>query len=585
MKNYTLRVVKPWIVDGKKIGYIELGKEINKMIDELSKLLNAHIYLALKKDVYANAPKSVLEGFDARSTTAKYYIAYATGAIPKNIEAILDGSFNDSDIDLNDKKYHISLAPLMDVSNENLGKFLFLSDVSRERALVYSSIKILIIFLTLLTSILLLAGFTLINNRENHIFNLTRILDKKNEKLQKLFDIQKNITLISDGKTTLLANQAMLDFFNVGDLDEFQKYARDVSEKFIAANGYFNLDKVPNDQTWLDAIEPLVGDEKIVTLQGADGMPHAFNVSISQYEKEQYLVSLTDISATMIEKIDLSKQIDKDELTNAFNRKFFNKNISSIIKRLDQDAFLGVAMLDIDHFKKVNDAHGHNTGDMVLRQFSRYIKSSIRADDFLIRWGGEEFIVLITTTSNQALLRAAEHIRQVIQNADFVTVGNITCSVGVTLYIPGENINDAIERADNAMYRSKDAGRNRVSQLETVSSETIEMNAEARYIKAVLDENAIIIDFERNVLDKDGYAKEEVLGKNWFEIFIDVSDMDKTMDYFHEAVSAEDGKIARHANDVNCKDGTHRLLEFDNTIFTKDGKKYISFVAKERFSS
>ena len=284
----------------------------------------------------------------------------------------------------------------------------------------------------------------------------------------------------------------------------------------------------------------------------------------------------------LVHKRKIENELHYDGLTNIYNRKFLNSHIASITKNLGKGVYLGVAMIDIDFFKKVNDTYGHNVGDTVLKQFTKYIKSTIRFDDFLIRWGGEEFILLINTTSDKTLFKIAEHIRQKIEKSSFDTVGNITCSIGITLYIPGENINQTIQRADEALYKSKENGRNKVSQFKNFKENFVRV-VEEKYLKALLDENATIVEFECNILDKGGYSSEDVIGKNWFDIFININDKQKTQNYFRRIISSEDKKIAKFTNDIICKDGTHRFLDFDNTIFTRDGKKFISFVARERF--
>lgn len=167
----------------------------------------------------------------------------------------------------------------------------------------------------------------------------------------------------------------------------------------------------------------------------------------------------------LLQKEKIENELHYDVLTHAYNRKFLNKNIASIIKSLNKELLLGVVMVDIDFFKKVNDTYGHNIGDIVLKQFAAYINSSIRSEDLLIRWGGEEFIILIKTKSNKTLLRTAEHIRQRIEFESFDTVEKLTCSIGITLYIQNEDIETTIQRADKALYLSKENGRNRVTLL------------------------------------------------------------------------------------------------------------------------
>ena len=122
-------------------------------------------------------------------------------------------------------------------------------------------------------------------------------------------------------------------------------------------------------------------------------------------------------------------------------------------------------MCDIDHFKDVNDTYGHNRGDIVLKDFTTVIRDSVRDTDYLIRWGGEEFIVLMKVNCIDSLEKATEHIRQSIENYHFEEVDNITASFGITLYIQKEEIIDTLERIDKALYKAKDNGRNQVQVI------------------------------------------------------------------------------------------------------------------------
>ncbi|HCP54249.1 MAG TPA: GGDEF domain-containing protein, partial [Pseudomonas sp.] len=118
-----------------------------------------------------------------------------------------------------------------------------------------------------------------------------------------------------------------------------------------------------------------------------------------------------------------------------------------------------------DHFKQVNDQHGHDMGDRVLAAVSERLKCTIREQDFIGRWGGEEFLVVMPETDLAQANASAERIRQAIQelviDSDQLQV-RVTLSIGITQYQPEEMLSDAIARADHALYASKSAGRNRV---------------------------------------------------------------------------------------------------------------------------
>ena len=268
-----------------------------------------------------------------------------------------------------------------------------------------------------------------------------------------------------------MANKAMCTFFGIEKVEEFTRFYRDISDKFMDVNSYFSLSKVQNGGNWIEVLEPLLGDKRVVAMHDVDNIPHAFSVSISKFDESQYIISLTDISATMLEKIELSNKVTKDALTGVLNREFLNQNAKLIIDKFTQKNDLGVTMLDIDFFKKVNDTYGHNVGDIVLKELASAIGKFMRREDFLIRWGGEEFIILMETDSIKSLKKAIEHLRQAIENTKFTTVDKLTCSFGITLYTDNEDIIKTIERADKALYVAKTNGRNRVESAEVLDDE------------------------------------------------------------------------------------------------------------------
>ena len=245
-----------------------------------------------------------------------------------------------------------------------------------------------------------------------------------NAKFEKLFNLQRSIVVVSDGRKIKMANDAMCNFFGIDYLEFFTKYHNDISDRFIESDIYFNLTRVPNNLHWIEAIEPLMGDKRIVTMHDLNNDAHAFNVSVSKYEKDDYIVLFTDISATVTEKINLNNKLMKDTLTGALTREFFKQNISSIIRHLDSNMHLGLSVLDIDLFKNVNDTYGHDVGDVILKELTLLVQSSIRENDYFIRWGGEEFIILTKTSSEEALYKVIEHVRSSIESNKFSSVNN-----------------------------------------------------------------------------------------------------------------------------------------------------------------
>lgn len=148
----------------------------------------------------------------------------------------------------------------------------------------------------------------------------------------------------------------------------------------------------------------------------------------------------------------------KDSLTDIYNRSFIFEKLSEFKNTLlNRDIPVSLIMMDIDNFKQVNDTKGHFYGDYVLKNVATLIKKSIRASDVFGRYGGEEFIIIAPHTYEKDCFIVAEHIREVVE---IETSGEITISLGVTQIKDKNDIEKALIRADEAMYCSKNKGKN-----------------------------------------------------------------------------------------------------------------------------
>lgn len=155
-----------------------------------------------------------------------------------------------------------------------------------------------------------------------------------------------------------------------------------------------------------------------------------------------------------------------DSLTGLFNRRHLSdladKEIARHARNPEELSFL---LLDIDHFKQFNDEHGHDTGDRILERVSAVLAQSLREQDYIGRWGGEEFLVVLPGTGLDQAIQTAERIRYAVETCSWVFEDLevfVTVSVGVSQYCAGENLSLAVARADQALYESKRRGRNRV---------------------------------------------------------------------------------------------------------------------------
>jgi diguanylate cyclase (GGDEF)-like protein/PAS domain S-box-containing protein len=185
---------------------------------------------------------------------------------------------------------------------------------------------------------------------------------------------------------------------------------------------------------------------------------------------DRYLHYATDVTKykEMEEKLEILSLTDP--LTKAYNRRYMTEKLEEEIERAKRNnSTFSIIMVDIDHFKRINDNFGHNMGDLVLQKVTEMIKNRIRKIDVLARWGGEEFLILLLDTPVDKAVVLAEELRQKLSLMEIPKVQAVTASFGVAGYCPGDNIDTLVKKADDMMYKAKREGRNKVVSLSSFS--------------------------------------------------------------------------------------------------------------------
>ncbi|THB74466.1 MAG: diguanylate cyclase [Desulfobulbaceae bacterium] len=196
----------------------------------------------------------------------------------------------------------------------------------------------------------------------------------------------------------------------------------------------------------------------LVAYQFSKGLRNIFKRyhSVEQQQRQE----LEELNKT------LEQQSHTDALTAIYNRAFFNRQLDYEMKRAGRyDTPLSLIMLDIDHFKIINDHQGHLVGDEILVELTRLTSDNVRQSDFFARWGGEEFVILTPGVELAHALDMAEKLRILVETHQFPLNNRITCSFGVSEFQVGEVEKTLLQRVDNALYRAKEGGRNRVVSL------------------------------------------------------------------------------------------------------------------------
>lgn len=257
----------------------------------------------------------------------------------------------------------------------------------------------------------------------------------------------------------------------------------------------------PAEQALIERIEALLADPAHAANPLREPMAALFAASEAQRERLRRLVHISDgyhlisrdQSQTLAEQYDRHlRRLDKlarisdryqnslrelsealkdaalrDPLTGLGNRRFLMEHIRDETGRANRKATpYSLAILDVDHFKHINDRFGHEAGDTALCQIAQAIQAALREYDLCGRWGGEEFLIMLPETPLEYALQVAERVRLSIQALNFAFMEQeglrITASLGMALHHPGEAYPETLKRADNALLEAKSAGRNRI---------------------------------------------------------------------------------------------------------------------------
>ena len=276
-------------------------------------------------------------------------------------------------------------------------------------------------------------------------------------------DSMDNISIIKNSKKVININKKGLSFFGSSSIAEFNASYFSVSSLFIEEEGC--LGKHSLGKNWLQKIENNKNDSiKVKLLNQEDKEFYYFHIKVSKIAfSNEYLLLFHNITKIVGETNKVIRLAEHDALTGIYNRVKLNTLFPDFIynaNRYDKD--FAVILFDIDHFKNINDTYGHNVGDSVLIELTYMVKNLLRDNDIFVRWGGEEFIVVLQIASLSDASKLASRLRKNIEEHPFLHVGKVTCSFGVTEFRDGDTQMILLERADEALYEAKDNGRNRV---------------------------------------------------------------------------------------------------------------------------
>lgn len=253
------------------------------------------------------------------------------------------------------------------------------------------------------------------------------------------------------------ANKAFLDFFSISSIDEFNTLHGSIANLFVKNNGFFVLSNIKNGEYWTDYLFSRPDISRIVSIKNTNGDLIDFEITLKKIEhKSEYIIVFNDITTYIAKKNEYEYFAYHDHLTKIFNRQKFDE---LLLKEFENKKRYGdnlsVILIDLDHFKKVNDTYGHLTGDLVLIAIVGIIRNKLRINDIFARWGGEEFIILLPRTNINDAYAKADELRKDIESYIDKELPPVTISAGVSELTDKDDIASCLKRVDTALYLAK----------------------------------------------------------------------------------------------------------------------------------
>ena len=292
-------------------------------------------------------------------------------------------------------------------------------------------------------------------------------IEQEVNKIKSILDAQDNIIIVTNKEEITNVNKKFLDFFGILDSDKFVSSKKNIFDFFEEEFGFISKEQLNKQESWIKYIKNLQEIDRIVKIKSITQEEKIFTINIDYYEQKNdyYVFSLSDITKFKEKSNILEYQASHDKLTGLFNRNKFDEIYSKEIKRARRyNNDLSIIIFDIDDFKIINDMHGHSIGDEVLKYIAKILLINIREQDINIRWGGEEFLILLPQTNLLGAIAVANKIRTSIEKQLFTDKFlQITASFGVAQFTNEVDDGDTIiAKADNLLYEAKRTGKNKV---------------------------------------------------------------------------------------------------------------------------
>lgn len=292
--------------------------------------------------------------------------------------------------------------------------------------------------------------------------------EKQQSLLNEILNTTDNIMIITDFKDIKFSNDKFKSIMLINHTSQYNEESNhNMMSLFIESDGYLHSGLLKENESFAHLYRNTRITDRKVLILNENFESKAYSIVIQKLEENgDYLATLSDISKMQEEYVKVENKAYIDGLTGVYNRNKFNELFTKELERVKRyNGPLSIAIIDIDKFKNFNDTYGHLAGDEVLVLMAQTVNKSTRETDTFARWGGEEFVIMFIDTTVDKAKKVAESLKDKIEANEHPTAGKITASFGVTQYKDGDNLDTMFKRCDDALYKAKENGRNRVECL------------------------------------------------------------------------------------------------------------------------
>lgn len=421
-----------------------LRKDISLLSEALDKINATKISINTYQEKFPVDKKSLV---DIEKTLEEY--SQNIPKIEKYIKAGWSAEQIDTLVKVDDQNALFAIAKLI-TSTSGLSKEVAASSISRDE-----QFKTSLYFIVLVVVIILIASFI-------YTIKIINKITLQNLRLTALFELAPlSIMAVNEEGYITIANQIAIDTFkldgnNYSHINIDQLTPESISVRHKQYREQFHK---------TDRISPMTERDGNFSAQRLNGEIFPVNISIMthtyQGDKEAIII-IKDIS----EDIKQQHAANSDQLTNLPNRRSIDRYLEEAVLRASrQGTDLYVAIIDIDFFKRINDKFGHSFGDTILVDAADYLKKTVRETDFVGRWGGEEFLLVLENSSVEGAIEICEKVRTLIAVESKKKGCPFTVSIGIAKYEQDRDIMTLFDNADVALYLSKKNGRNRTTSV------------------------------------------------------------------------------------------------------------------------